>query len=114
MASRAPYVPGAGCPRDLTALCHVAFDAWCVGRLRGLTACCPAPPGCERARGLASSAWSAVAYCVKFEGDRKPFDQLRGLLVSFTPNFEILPGTAPKASVEGLPPFVLPDMTDGD
>ena len=50
----------------------------------------------------------------KFEGDRKPFDQLRGLLVSFTPNFEILPGTAPKASVEGLPPFVLPDMTDGD
>ena len=50
----------------------------------------------------------------KFEGDRRPFDQLRGLLVSFTPNFEILPGTAPKASVEGLPPFVLPDMTDGD
>ena len=50
----------------------------------------------------------------KFDGDRKPFDQLRGLLVSFTPNFEILPGTAPKASVEGLPPFVLPDMTDGD
>ena len=30
----------------------------------------------------------------RFEGDRKPFDQLRGLLVSFTPNFEILPGTA--------------------
>ncbi|MEI6377671.1 MAG: alkyl sulfatase C-terminal domain-containing protein, partial [bacterium] len=50
----------------------------------------------------------------KFDGDRKPFDQLRSLLVSFSPNFEILPGTAPKAAAEGLPPFVLPDMTDGD
>ena len=30
----------------------------------------------------------------KFDGDRKPFDQLRGLMVSFAPNFEILPGTA--------------------
>ena len=30
-----------------------------------------------------------------FDGDRKPFDQLRGLLVPFTPDFEILPGTAP-------------------
>ena len=50
----------------------------------------------------------------KFDGDRKPFDQLRGLLVSFTPNFEILPGTAPKASAKGLAPFALPDMTDGD
>ena len=29
----------------------------------------------------------------KFEGDRKPFDQLRGILVAFTPDFEILPGT---------------------
>ena len=50
----------------------------------------------------------------KFDGDRKPFDQLRGLLVSFTPNFEIIPGTAPKASAKGLSPFALPDMTDGD
>jgi len=31
----------------------------------------------------------------KFDGDRKPFDQLRGMLVRFTPDFEILPGTAP-------------------
>ncbi|MGZ8243961.1 alkyl/aryl-sulfatase [Methylomagnum sp.] len=30
----------------------------------------------------------------KFDGDRKPFDQIRGLLVQFTPDFEILPGTA--------------------
>jgi len=50
----------------------------------------------------------------KFDGDRKPFDQLRGLMVSFTPNFEILPGTAPKAPGKGLAPFVLPDMLDGD
>ena len=31
----------------------------------------------------------------KFEGDRKPFDQLRGILVQFTPDFEIMPGTKP-------------------
>jgi alkyl sulfatase BDS1-like metallo-beta-lactamase superfamily hydrolase len=45
----------------------------------------------------------------KFDGDRKPFDQLRGLLVSFTPNFEILPGTAPKAPAKGLKQFEAPD-----
>jgi len=50
----------------------------------------------------------------KFDGDRKPFDQLRGLMVSFTPNFEILPGTAPKAQGKGLAPFAVPDMTDTD
>jgi hypothetical protein len=31
----------------------------------------------------------------KFEGDRKPFDQLRGMLVQFTPDFEMMPGTKP-------------------
>jgi alkyl sulfatase BDS1-like metallo-beta-lactamase superfamily hydrolase len=31
----------------------------------------------------------------KFEGDRKPFDQLRGTLVQFTPDFELMPGTKP-------------------
>ncbi len=46
----------------------------------------------------------------KFDGDRKPFDQLRGLMVSFTPNFEILPGTAPKTPTKGAKPFELPDM----
>lgn len=50
----------------------------------------------------------------RFEGDRKPFDQLRGLMVSFTPNFEILPGTAPKSPTRPLPPMVLPDQLDGD
>jgi len=29
----------------------------------------------------------------KLDGDRKPFDQLRGMLVQFDPIFEILPGT---------------------
>ncbi len=46
----------------------------------------------------------------KFDGDRKPFDQLRGLMVSFTPNFEILPGTAPKSPEKEAKPFELPDM----
>jgi alkyl sulfatase BDS1-like metallo-beta-lactamase superfamily hydrolase len=31
----------------------------------------------------------------KFEGDRKPFDQLKTILVQFTPDFEIMPGTKP-------------------
>jgi alkyl sulfatase BDS1-like metallo-beta-lactamase superfamily hydrolase len=50
----------------------------------------------------------------KFDGERKPFDQLRGLMVSFTPNFEILPGTAPKTSAKGLAPFVLREHLDSD
>jgi len=43
----------------------------------------------------------------KFEGDRKPFDVLRGALVHFTPNFEMLPGTAPKDAEKpsSLKPF---------
>jgi len=31
----------------------------------------------------------------KFEGDRKAFDQLRGTLVQFAPDFELMPGTKP-------------------
>ena len=34
---------------------------------------------------------------VKFEGERKPFDQLRSLLTRFTPDFELLPGTKAEA-----------------
>ena len=33
---------------------------------------------------------------VKFEGDRKAFDQLRSTLTTFTPDFELLPGTKAK------------------
>lgn len=50
----------------------------------------------------------------KFEGDRKPFDQLRGLLVSFTPDFEVLPGTAPKTPSKGPKPFEMPDLTPAE
>jgi alkyl sulfatase BDS1-like metallo-beta-lactamase superfamily hydrolase len=38
----------------------------------------------------------------KFEGDRKPFDQLKGILVQFTPDFELLPGTKPVKPSEPL------------
>lgn len=47
----------------------------------------------------------------KFDGDRKPFDQLRDLMVPFTPDFEILPGTAPKTPMKGPRPFEMPDVT---
>ena len=46
----------------------------------------------------------------KFDGDRKPFDQLRGLMVTFAPNFEILPGTAPKSPSPGLKALEVPDL----
>lgn len=52
----------------------------------------------------------------KFEGDRKPYEQLKSILVTFTPNFEILPGTviAPKAILENPNPFKLPDLLPPD
>ena len=50
----------------------------------------------------------------KFEGNRTPFDQLRGILVSFAPDFEILPGTAPKTPAKGLKPFEVPDLAQPD
>lgn len=48
-----------------------------------------------------------------FVGDRKPFEQLKGILVVFTPDFEILPGTVnpPKeAPTKDANPFKLPDL----
>ena len=50
----------------------------------------------------------------KFEGDRKPFDQLRGLMVSFAPNFEIMPGTAAKKPMQALDPLEVPDLLPPD
>jgi alkyl sulfatase BDS1-like metallo-beta-lactamase superfamily hydrolase len=47
---------------------------------------------------------------VRFEGDRSIIGKLRDLMVTFTPDFEILPGTAP--TQRQVPPgrsFVLPD-----
>ena len=57
-----------------------------------------------------------------FAGDRKPFDQLKSIMVSFAPNFEMLPGTAaPKntAAADAKPneepnPFKLPDLMPAD
>jgi alkyl sulfatase BDS1-like metallo-beta-lactamase superfamily hydrolase len=48
-------------------------------------------------------------------GDRKPYDELKGILVQFDMGFEILPGTggtsltAPKNPFEQVPPAI----TDG-
>ena len=51
----------------------------------------------------------------KFDGDRTGFDQLRSILVPFTPDFEILPGTAPQQHAASPKPFELPgDLIDVD
>ena len=50
----------------------------------------------------------------KFVGDRKPFDQLRSILIPFTPDFEILPGTAPKTPWKALKEFEVPDALQPD
>jgi alkyl sulfatase BDS1-like metallo-beta-lactamase superfamily hydrolase len=39
----------------------------------------------------------------KFEGDRKPFDVLRGALGRFTPDFELIPGTKSRAAPTAMP-----------
>ncbi len=41
----------------------------------------------------------------KFDGDRTGFDQLRSILLPFTPDFEILPGTAAKQPANPPKPF---------
>ena len=48
----------------------------------------------------------------KFEGDRTGFDQLRASLVQFTPDFEILPGTAPKQRAAPPKPFEVRQQID--
>jgi alkyl sulfatase BDS1-like metallo-beta-lactamase superfamily hydrolase len=50
----------------------------------------------------------------KFEGDRKHLDQLASLMVPFTPDFEILPGTAAKKPAEVLKPMAMPNLLDSD
>jgi len=46
----------------------------------------------------------------RFEGDRSIIGKLRDMMVTFTPDFEILPGTAPtQRQVPPGRPFVLPD-----
>lgn len=48
----------------------------------------------------------------KFDGDRKPYEQLKSILVTFTPNFEILPGTAAAsgATPPAQDPFEVPEL----
>ena len=52
----------------------------------------------------------------KFDGDRKVFDQLKGTLTIFTPDFELMPGTkAKKSDAKAAPrvakdPFAAQDM----
>jgi alkyl sulfatase BDS1-like metallo-beta-lactamase superfamily hydrolase len=48
----------------------------------------------------------------KFEGNRTGFDQLRAILVPFTPDFEILPGTAPKQRAVPPKPFEVRDLVN--
>jgi alkyl sulfatase BDS1-like metallo-beta-lactamase superfamily hydrolase len=48
----------------------------------------------------------------KFDGDRSGFDQLRAILVPFTPDFEILPGTAPKQRAAPPKPFEVRDLVN--
>jgi alkyl sulfatase BDS1-like metallo-beta-lactamase superfamily hydrolase len=54
----------------------------------------------------------------KFEGDRKPYEQLKGILVQFDPLFPIMPGTAAasRAKSPDLKPFqqVEPANSAGD
>ena len=52
----------------------------------------------------------------KFEGDRKPYEQLKGILVTFAPNFEILPGTAAAktATPTDANPLKVPDLAPAD
>jgi len=50
----------------------------------------------------------------RFEGDRSGFDRLRSILVPFTPDFEILPGTAAKAPTPSPKPFEVRDLVDYD
>lgn len=50
----------------------------------------------------------------KFDGDRSSFDKLRSTLVQFTPDFEIMPGTAPKKPSIAPKPFEVVDLIDAD
>ena len=48
-------------------------------------------------------------------GDRQPYEQLKGILVQFTPDFESLPGTKAEPSKSDMTPFEQepPALTDG-
>jgi alkyl sulfatase BDS1-like metallo-beta-lactamase superfamily hydrolase len=48
----------------------------------------------------------------KFVGNRTGFDQLRGILVPFTPDFEILPGTRAKQPTPAPKPFEVRELVN--
>ena len=51
----------------------------------------------------------------RFDGNRRPFEVLRSAIVRFTPDFELLPGTKPKATVTTPPkkdPFEIDKPAD--
>jgi alkyl sulfatase BDS1-like metallo-beta-lactamase superfamily hydrolase len=59
--------------------------------------------------GVASFDQLAEAGKAKYDGDRTIIHKLRDLMVAFTPDFEILPGTAPnQRQVPPGRPFQLP------
>ena len=62
--------------------------------------------------GVASFDDLIAAGKAKFEGNRTGFDQLRAILVPFTPDFEILPGTAPKQRAAQPKPFEVRDLVN--
>jgi alkyl sulfatase BDS1-like metallo-beta-lactamase superfamily hydrolase len=64
--------------------------------------------------GVASFDDLIAAGQAKFEGNRAGFDQLRAILVPFTPDFEILPGTAPKKASSAPKPFEVRGLVDYD
>ena len=53
----------------------------------------------------------------KFEGDRKAFEQLRSTMTTFTPDFELMPGTKAKKAPPAKPskdPFEAPPIANSD
>lgn len=48
----------------------------------------------------------------KFEGDRTGFDRLRSIPIPFTPDFEILPGTAPEQAIVAPKPFEIRGLVE--
>jgi hypothetical protein len=56
-----------------------------------------------------------AAGTAKLDGDRKPYDLLKGSLVQFDMAFEILPGTKLKPELPKMSPFeqTPPAPTDG-
>mgnify|MGYP000878697748 FL=1 len=64
--------------------------------------------------GVASFDDLIAAGKARFDGDRTGFDQLRAILVAFTPDFEIMPGTAPKTPAKAPKPFEIVVFDDHD